>query len=83
MRGIAGYLASGLTSVAVFLLATWLLVRVNLAFCFASNTPGIVVGSLALDQFGAFGAPEQSITLARAAGVMLIAAGLVAVRTAK
>lgn len=84
VRGIAWYyLASGVTSVAVFLLITWLIVRVNLAFYFASNTLGTVAGSLVLDEIGAFGAPEQSITLARAAGVVLIAAGVVAVRTAK
>jgi hypothetical protein len=84
VQGIAWYyLLSGVFSVAVFLLMTWLLVRVNLAFFFASNTLGTVAGSLVLDEIGAFGAPEQSITLARAAGVVLIAAGVVAVRTAK
>lgn len=84
LRGVACYyLLSGFFSVAVFLLITWLIVRVNLAFYFASNTLGTVTGSLVLDEIGAFGAPEQSITLARAAGVLLIATGVVAVRTAK
>ncbi len=84
IQGIAWYyLASGLISVAIFLLLTWLIVRVSLAFYFASNTLGTVAGSLVLDEIGAFGAPEQGITLVRALGVVMVAAGVVLVRTAK
>lgn len=81
LQGIAWYyLFSGLISVAVFLLVTWLVVRVNLALYMALNTLGTVVMSLLLDAIGAFGAPEQGITVTRLAGVLLIAAGVVIVR---
>lgn len=84
VRGIAWYyLASGSVSVATFVLLTWLLVRVNLAFYFASTTFGQVAGSLVMDEIGAFGAPEHEITVLRAFGVVLVAAGVVAVRTGK
>lgn len=84
VRGIAPYyLLSGLSSVAIFLLLAWLVVRVNLAFYFAATTLGQVFGSLVMDEIGAFGAAEREFTLLRALGVVLVAAGVVVVRTAK
>ena len=84
VRGIEWYyLASGLVSVATFLLMAWLLVRVNLAFFFASNTLGMVFGALVMDEIGAFGAVARELSLFRVVGVLLVAAGVVVVRTAK
>ncbi len=84
VRGIAPYyLLSGLVSVATFLLLAWLVVRVNLAFYFAATTLGQVFGSLVMDEIGAFGAVEREFSVLRALGVVLVAAGVVAVRTAK
>jgi transporter family-2 protein len=77
------YLLSGVVSMVIFLLITWLLVRVSLAFYFASNTLGMVFGSLALDQIGAFGAPEHDLTLPRVLGALLVVVGVVWVRTGK
>ena len=84
VRGIEWYyLASGLVSVATFLLMAWLLVRVNLAFFFASNTLGMVFGALVMDEIGAFGAVAREVSPLRLVGVVIVAAGVVVVRTAK
>ncbi|MBE7519070.1 MAG: DMT family transporter [Thermoflexaceae bacterium] len=83
-RGIEWYyLASGLISTAIFLMITWMLVRVSLVLYFATSTLGMVFGSLAMDQIGAFGAPEHEITLPRALGALLVTVGVVVVRTGK
>lgn len=84
VRGIEWYfLASGVISAVIFLMITWLLVRVSLVLYFASNTLGTVFGSLVMDQIGAFGAPEHEITLPRALGALLVVVGVVWVRTGK
>lgn len=84
LRGLEWYyITSGLISVAIFLLVTWSLVRLSLGLYFASQTLGNVVGSLAMDQIGAFGAIEREVTLSRLAGVLMVAAGVVVVRAAK
>ncbi len=77
------YLLSGVISTGYFVLATWLLVRASLALFFASTTLGTVFGSLVMDQIGAFGAPEHALTIPRAAGALLVVAGVVMVRTGK
>lgn len=77
------YLSTGIISVAIFLLVTWSLVRLSLGLYFASNTLGSVFGSLVMDQIGAFGAVERELSLLRVSGVLLVAAGVVVVRTAK
>jgi len=84
LRGLEWYyLLSGLISVAIFLLSTFALVRLSLGLYFASNTLGSVFGSLLMDQIGAFGAVERELSLLRISGVLLVAAGVVVVRTAK
>lgn len=83
-RGLDWYYAtSGLISVVIFLMITWSLVRLSLGLYFASGTLGQVVGSLVMEQAGAFGAPQHEITVFRAIAVVLIAAGVVVVRTGK
>lgn len=77
------YLLSGVISTAIFLMVTWLLVRVSLALYIASNTLGMVFGSLVVDQLGAFGAPEHDLTLPRVAGAVLVVVGVAWVRTGK
>jgi hypothetical protein len=77
------YLSTGIISVAIFLLVTWSLVRLSLGLYFASSTLGSVSGSLVMDQIGAFGAIERDISPIRVAGALLVAAGVVVVRTAK
>lgn len=77
------YLLSGVISTGYFVLATWLLVRVSLALFFASTTLGTVFGSLVLDQLGAFGAPEHDLSPIRVMGAVLVAAGVVWIRTGK
>lgn len=84
VRGLEWYyLSTGIISVAIFLLITWSLVRLSLGLYFASQTLGSVFGSLVMDQIGAFGAMEREVTLARLAGVLMVAAGVVVVRAAK
>lgn len=84
VRGIDWYyLTSGLISVAIFLLITWSVTRLSLGLYFASNTLGSVAGSLVMDQIGAFDAVERELSLLRVSGVLLVAAGVVVVRTAK
>lgn len=84
LRGLEWYyLASGLISVAIFLLITWSVVRLSLGLYFAAGTLGQVFGSLVVDQLGAFGALEREITLTRLAGVLMVAAGVVVVRAAR
>lgn len=77
------YLSSGIVSVATLLLITWLLVRVSLVFYVASGALGQVLGSLVMDEIGAFGAIEREISLLRVVGVLLVVMGVVAVRTPK
>lgn len=84
LRGLEWYyISTGIISVAIFLLITWSLVRLSLGLYFASNTLGSVFGSLVMDEIGAFGAIERELSLLRASGVLLVAAGVVVVRTAK
>ena len=84
VRGISWYyLSSGIVSVATLLLITWLLVRVSLVFYVASGALGQVLGSLVMDEIGAFGAIEREISLLRVVGVLLVVMGVVAVRTPK
>ncbi|MBK9611717.1 DMT family transporter [Candidatus Amarobacter glycogenicus] len=84
VRGISWYyLSSGIVSVATLLLITWLLVRVSLVFYVASGALGQVLGSLVMDEIGAFGAIEREISLLRVVGVLLVVIGVVAVRTPK
>lgn len=84
VRGLPSYyLASGSLSVVTFLLMAWLLVRINLAFFFASTTLGQVMGALVMDEIGAFGAAERELSVLRVGGVLLVAAGVVLVRTGK
>ncbi|MBK6320260.1 MAG: DMT family transporter [Dehalococcoidia bacterium] len=76
VRGISWYyLSSGIVSVATLLLITWLLVRVSLVFYVASGALGQVLGSLVMDEIGAFGAIEREISLLRVVGVLLVVMG--------
>lgn len=84
LRGLEWYyLSTGVISVGIFLLITWSLVRISLGLYFAANTLGSVVGSLLMDEVGAFGAIQRELSLLRVTGVLLVAAGVVVVRTAK
>lgn len=54
--------------------------RLGVAMMSVCFVAGIVVCSLALDQFGAFGMPQQSLTVGRAAGAGLIVVAVILVR---
>jgi bacterial/archaeal transporter family-2 protein len=54
--------------------------RLGVAMMFICFLAGIIACSLALDQYGALGLPQQSLTIGRAAGAGLILAAVILVR---
>jgi transporter family-2 protein len=59
---------------------TFIAPRLGAAMMFVCFLAGLTVCSLVLDQVGAFGLPQQSMTLGRAAGAGLIVVAVVLVR---
>ena len=81
VRGIAPYFAlAGFAGTAFLLSAAFLTPRLGTALFFGSVTAGTLVGTLALDHIGAFGAEEQRVTVLRIAGAVVLFAGVALIR---
>ncbi|MSP21643.1 MAG: hypothetical protein EXR66_01235 [Dehalococcoidia bacterium] len=84
MRGLGPHYAlTGLFGVAFLATAAALVPRLGVALFFGATTAGSVIGALAVDQFGAFGAVPNPVSLARASGLALILVGVVVARTVR
>jgi uncharacterized membrane protein YdcZ (DUF606 family) len=82
IRGVAPYFAiTGLFGVAFLVGAAYLVPSLGVALFFAAVTAGTVMGALAFDHLGAFGAEPQRVTVARAIGLAMLLAGVVIVRS--
>lgn len=80
-QGLPRYvLVTGLTSIPYLLAASWAGPKIGVSVFFAAVVTGQLVGSVALDHIGAFGAAPRPIDLARGAGILLLLAGLVLIR---
>lgn len=65
-RGLPHHLlVTGLTSIPYLLAASWAGPRIGIAVFIAAVVTGQLVGSVALDHVGAFGAPPRPVDLAR------------------
>jgi transporter family-2 protein len=84
IKGSHPYFAiSGIFGFAYVISAGYLAPRTGIALFVAAVTAGTLIGSVALDHFGAFGNTEQRITLARTAGVLALIVGVVLVRSGR
>lgn len=80
-RGLPWYAWMGGLYGAVFVVAaTWGVPRLGVATTITLMVAGQLALSLALDHFGALGAPRQALSLTRVAGVGLVIAGVLLVR---
>ncbi len=76
----AFYLLTGLTAIPYLLAASWAGPRIGLAVFFATVVSGQLIGSIALDHVGAFGAASRPVDLQRLLGVAALLAGVLLVR---
>jgi transporter family-2 protein len=84
MRGLSPYLAlSGVIGFAYVFGAGFLAPKIGIALFAATVTVGTLVGSVALDHYGAFGAEVQRVTWVRIAGVLSLFMGVVMVRSGR
>jgi len=66
---------------AIFVVAAaWGVPRLGVALTITLMVAGQLLVGLILDHFGAFGAPQHPVSLGRAAGVVLVLAGVLMVR---
>jgi transporter family-2 protein len=80
-RGLPAYYAgTGLFAIAFLIGAGSLGPKLGVALFLSATIGGQVVGALALDQVGAFGAAAIPLTPARIGGVVLLLAGVLLVR---
>lgn len=70
----------GLYGTVVVVAAAWATPRLGVATTITLLVAGQLLLSLALDHFGAMGAPRHPINIGRFAGVMLVLAGVLLVR---
>ena len=81
MRGLQPYLsAAGLFGFLYVVSAAFLAPRIGIALYVSAVTAGTLVGSVALDHLGAFGAEMQRVTLVRGLGLLALILGVVLVR---
>ena len=81
LRGVAPYYGiAGLFGVAFIVGAAFMVPRIGVALFFGAATAGTVLGALAVDHLGAFGAEPQHVTLLRVIGLGLLLLGVVVVR---
>ena len=84
LRGIPWYYgAAGLGGVIYLATAALLVPRLGVAVFFGATTAGSVLGALALDRLGAFGAPPLPLSITRVGGMALLLAGVVVTRLGK
>jgi transporter family-2 protein len=70
----------GLYGVVFVIAATWGVPRLGVALTITLMVAGQLLVGLILDHLGAFGMPQHPISLGRAAGVVLVLAGVLMVR---
>ncbi len=84
MRGLQPYLATaGLFGFLYVVSAAFLAPRVGIALYVSAVTAGTLIGSVALDHVGAFGADVQRATLLRGFGLAALILGVVLVRSGR
>jgi transporter family-2 protein len=84
LRGLPWYLGvAGLGGVIYLASAALLVPRLGVALFFGATTAGSVLGALAVDHVGAFGAAPTPVSFARAGGLALILVGVVVVRAVR
>ncbi len=84
LRGLPWYYgAAGLGGVIYLATAALLVPRLGVAVFFGATTAGSVLGALALDRLGAFGAPPLPLSVARVGGMALLLVGVVVTRLGK
>jgi transporter family-2 protein len=84
LQGLSPILGlTGLFGFAYLISAAFLVPRVGIALFASAVTAGTLLGSVALDHFGAFGATEQRVSLMRAFGLMALILGVVLVRSGR
>ncbi len=84
LRGLPWYYGlAGLGGVLYLATAALLVPRLGVAIFFGATTAGSVLGALAIDQFGAFGAAPAPASLVRVGGLALILVGVVVARLGK
>lgn len=84
LRGLPWYYgAAGLGGVIFLATAALLVPRLGIAVFFGATTAGSVIGALALDRMGAFGAPPLPLSPARVGGMVLLLVGVVVARFGK
>jgi uncharacterized membrane protein YdcZ (DUF606 family) len=82
LRGVAPYYGiAGVFGVAFIVGAAFMVPRIGVALFFGAATAGTVMGALAVDHIGAFGAEPQHATLVRILGLGLLLLGVVVVRS--
>ena len=80
-RGIPAYLGlTGLLAVPYLLAASFLSPRIGVGLFLAAIITGQLVGGVALDHVGAFGAAPRSVDLPRLLGIVALIAGVILVR---
>src|SRR3989304_704023 len=81
MRGLQPYLsAAGLFGFLYVVSAAFLAPRIGIALYVSAVTAGTLIGSVALDHLGAFGAEVPRVTLVRGLGLLALILGVVLVR---
>ena len=80
-RGLPWYVWIGGLYGAIFVVAAaWGVPRLGVALTITLMVAGQLLVGLVLDHFGAFGAPQNPISLGRIAGIALVLAGVLMVR---
>lgn len=81
VRGIEPYFAvTGLFGITYIIGAAVIVPQIGVALFFAATMSGTLIGALALDHAGAFGAEPQHVTALRLAGVGVLMLGVALVR---
>jgi len=80
-RGLSSYLlVTGTTAIPYLLAASWTSPRIGIAVFVAAVVTGQLLGSVALDHIGAFGAAPRPIDVGRGAGIVALILGIVLIR---
>ena len=84
MSGLAPYLAiAGVFGFSYLMGAGYLAPRIGIALFASAVTAGTLVGSVALDHYGAFGGEVHRISAMRVSGLVLLVLGVVLVRSSR
>ncbi len=84
LRGLSPYLAiTGLFGFSYLMAAGILVPRIGIALFVSAVTAGTLLGSVALDHVGAFGADVHRLSFLKLLGVMVLFAGVALVRSGR